>query len=212
MNAFKLTILVLTASVSPAFSAGQITFGNNIPGVLVAPIYGVEDGVNDWADAKTGNTPTGIPAGTQTYHGSLLEGWSVGVWAALGTNITSGAQLFPLAALGTIGTGSEAGFFPTTTATIPFFPPTGKATVQVRVWDSQGGTIPVSQAEWGSPGSTAVSALFTVNIGGFASNLRSFSAGWLDPMTFAPPIPEPTTSCLFAIGALLLGPRFARRC
>ncbi len=209
MRALKLAILVLSASAALAFSQGQITFGNNISGVLVAPVHGPEpDFVHyggDWADGKTGNTPTGVPAGTQMYSGALLEGWSVSFWAAPGTSITTGAQLFPSVTTATIGTGNGAGFFPTTSVTIAFLPLTGRATAQVRAWDSRGGTVSYGQAPWGDPSSTAVSALFTVNIGGFASNLRSFSAGWLDPGTFAPPVPEPASLGLFGLGALLLG-------
>ena len=187
------------------WSQGRITVGNNLPS-LTAPIYGPElDFVNfggDWANAKTGNSPTGIPAGTQTYGGALLESFSVSFWAAPGT-VTDGHLLAPGNATTVLGTGSLAGYFPTTSVIFPNLPATGIATVQVRVADPSG--IWVFAADQ-SGQYAAVSALFTVNLsspGSTATGLRSFSVGWIDSTTFTPHVPEPGVGGLLVLGALV---------
>ena len=66
--------LILAATAANAQIQVQqvhVTFANDIPGVLEAPIYGLEleDPVHQLGDimnAKSGNTATGIPAGTQS--------------------------------------------------------------------------------------------------------------------------------------------------
>lgn len=222
MNVSRLTILVILLSVSYGLSQGQVTFGNNIPGALVAPVYGVEmqdpiNGLGDFAYAKTGNTAGGIPAGTQVYYGTpgqglLLQGWSVSFWAAPPwADPTRGWQFIPSSQTVVLGSGGDAGFWPTTPVTFDFLPSTGQAAVQVRVWDSRGGTIPVSQAPWGDPSLTGASAIFTADIGGLASGFRSFSVGFLDPLTLAPPVPEPSKVTFCALVTLLLGWRVAWR-
>ena len=186
-----------------AWSQGQITFVNNLP-TLRAPIYGPElDFINyggDWADAKTGNSPTGIPAGTQTYGGALLESFSVSFWAAPGL-VSDGHLLMPASSTAVLGTGSLAGYFPATSVLFPGLPATGIATLQVRVTDPSG--------TWTFAGGqyAAVSALFTVNLsslGSTATVLRSFSVGWIDSTTLALYVPEPGTASLLVLGAVAL--------
>src|SRR5690242_10221318 len=75
-----------------AFPQGTIIFNNRAgssttaaPGFVIAPIYGPE-GNNPQADfstAKTGNTSTGNPMGSQTYSGSpIYAGYLGGTWTA----------------------------------------------------------------------------------------------------------------------------------
>ena len=189
-----------------SWSQGRITFGNHLPAVQ-APIYGPElDYINyggDWADAKTGNTPTGVPAGTQTYGGALLESFSVSFWAAPGS-VTDGHLLAPGNVTTFLGTGSLAGYFPSTSVFFPNLPANGTATIQVRVTDPSG--------QWGFASDpygryAAVSALFTVNLnplGSTATGLRSFSVGWLDASTLTPYVPEPGAGSLLVMGAVAL--------
>lgn len=179
-----------------AWSQGRITFVNNLP-TLRAPFYGPElDFINyggDWADAKTGNSPTGIPAGTQTYGGALLESFSVSFWAAPGV-VTDGHLLLPASSTAVLGTGSLAGYFPATSVLFPGLPATGLATLQVRVTDPSG-TWMFAGDQFGHY--AAVSALFTVNLsslGSTATGLRSFSVGWIDGSTLTPYVPEPGTA------------------
>jgi hypothetical protein len=190
-----------------ALSQGSITFANNLPG-LRAPIYGPElDWINhggDYANAKTGNTATGIPSGTQIYQGNPLENFTVRFWAAPGL-VTDGRLLELGMSSTTTGTGITAGFFPSSLVLFPNLPPSGIATVQVRLYD------PVGPLAFGMDSTgfiAAASALFQVNIGGTATGLRSFSAGWLDGTTLAPYVPEPSVGCLAVFGLLAMNRRF----
>ncbi len=210
MKPIYLAILTLTECVTSALSQGTITFGNQIPGVLQAPIYGWEFAPNgDYANAKTGNTATGLPAGTQNYNGVPLAGWNVQFFVASpGTDPTKATNFFPVGPITLTGTGSDAGFFPTTTVQSPFLPSYGQATVQVRVWRPIDGASNWSDA-WlsGGPWAAGASALFTVDIGGTATGFRSFSTGWLDPLTGAPPVPEPGVLGFSVLGLVLLARR-----
>ena len=197
----------------PALAQPGITFANNLP-ALRAPIYGPEpDSIHfsgDWANAKTGNTAGGIPPGTQTYAGALLEGFQVSFWAAPGI-VSDGHLLAQGNVTTTLGTGSLAGCFPATLVTFPGLLPGQVATVQVRVTDPDGVMM-----FGGSPpfGYAAVSALFTVNVtalGAPATGLRSFSAGWWDNSTLAPYVPEPTALSVFATGAAAIRLRRRRK-
>lgn len=204
MKVCGLGAAVVLGGTCVALAQSQITFGNNLPN-LRAPIFGPElDWVNhggDWANAKTGNTATNIPAGTQVYLGSRLESFVVSFWAAPGV-VTDGHLLAPSATTTTLGTGSLAGYFPTTEVLFPGLPASGTVTLQVRVHDPSG--------LWNFGGHTAfgvvsgASALFTAEVGSTASGLRSFSVGWLDFMTLAPFIPEPSSVLLLLIGGALL--------
>lgn len=206
MKSIRNGLFLWAVLVLNAWSQGRITFVNNLPS-LKAPIYGPElDFIHyggDWADAKTGNSPTGIPAGTQTYGGALLESFSVSFWAAPGV-VTDGHLLMPGNSTTVLGTGSLAGYFPATSVIFPGLPATGVATLQVRVTDPSG--------LWAFAGDqfgqyAAVSAPFTVNLsslGSTATGLRSFSVGWIDGNTLTPYVPEPGTANLLVMGAVAL--------
>ena len=191
------------------FSQGTVTFGNNLA-TLKAPIFGTElDFVNfggDWANAKTGNTPTNTPAGTQVYQGTPVANYLVRFWAAPGV-VTDGHLLQQGSFTATTtGSGSLAGYFPNRTVTFANLPASGVATVQVRIYD------PLSVLSFGFDSSgfvSGASALFQVNIGTTATSLRSFSIGWLDGNTLAPFVPEPNIGCLLTICIGVFGLRNA---
>lgn len=205
MKATRVICLSLIFVSHSGFSQGMITFGNNLP-ALKAPIFGTElDFVNfggDWANAKTGNTPTNTPAGTQIYQGTPVANFLVRFWAAPGI-VTDGHLLEQgNATTTTTGTGSLAGYFPNRTVAFANLPASGVATVQVRIYD------PLSTLTFGFDSSgfvSGASALFQVNIGSTATSLRSFSIGWLDGNTLAPFVPEPTTGTFLAICIGLMG-------
>jgi hypothetical protein len=204
MKAASLASLLLVLQASLGFGQGKITFGNNLP-TLQAPIFGPElDGINsggDWANAKTGNTPTNIPAGSQIYGGALLESMIVSFWAAPGV-VTDGHLLAQGNVITTLGTGSLAGYFPTTSVLFAGLPANSLATVQVRVTDPSGTWL------FGDNQFAAVSSLFTVDVGGVfpvtATGLRSFSVGWLDNSTLTPYVPEPSTPALLLTGTAVI--------
>ena len=206
MKTLFLSNLVLLITTASGLSQGAITFANNLPG-LRAPIFGPEiDGSQgfDFANAKTGNTSSGIPAGTQVYQGSLLENFTVRFWAAPGL-VSDGHLLQPGSVSTTTGSGAMAGFFPSSLITFPNLPSTGVATVQVRLYDLSSGWM-FGQDSTGFI--AAASALFQVNIGGMAGGLRSFSAGWLDGATLAPYVPEPASGGLVVLGLAVISRRF----
>lgn len=204
MKTFPLSFAILLGSVCAALPQGGITFGNNLPS-LRAPIFGPEeDWVHfggDWANAKTGNTATNVPAGTQIYNGARLESLVVSFWAAPGM-VTDGHLLSPGTTTTTLGTGSLAGYFPATAVLFPGLPESGVVTVQVRVYDPTFGYSFGGIGPYG--GLAAASALFTAEIGSTATLLRSFSAGWLNGATLAPYVPEPSSAGLLLLGGALL--------
>jgi hypothetical protein len=209
MKTVTMISMLLGMATSSVHSQGVITFGNRLSGQLFAPIFGPEldweHFGGDWANAKTGNTSSGIPAGTQVYAGSAVVNFPVSFWAAPGI-VTDGHLLTQGDVLSMTGSGALAGYFPTRTVSFANLPSTGVATVQVRVYDPNG--------LWGFGGNdvngevAAVSALFQVNIGDTANGLRSFSVGWLDPITLAPYVPEPGVGCLAAFGLAVLAWRY----
>ena len=205
MKRVSLGFLLLITAASTALPQGQIGFGNNLA-TLKAPIYGPElDWINhggDYANAKTGNTATGLPPGTQIYNGSLAAMLPVSFWAAPGI-VTNGKLLQQGNVTTLTGSGPLAGYFPPTSVSFANLPLTGVATVQVRVYDP---FRILDFGGWDVNGAVAgTSALFTVDIGSIATGLRSFSIGFLDPSTFAPyQVPEPTTSGLLLAGSVVL--------
>src|SRR6266404_2991906 len=76
-----LLVSAVLALAQAAFPQGQIQFDNRanttgspgtFPGAVIAPFYNVDP--NCPTCIKKGNTSAGIPAGNQTYGGSLLAG------------------------------------------------------------------------------------------------------------------------------------------
>jgi len=207
MKTVSLSIMLLLTTIASGPSQGVITFANNMSSTVRAPIFGPEiDGSQgfDFANAKTGNTSSGIPAGTQVYQGSRLENFTVRFWAAPGV-VTDGHLLQQGLVSTTTGSGITAGFFPSSLIIFPNLPSSGVATVQVRLYD------PSNTLAFGTDSGgwiAAASALFQVDIGSTATGLRSFSAGWLDGATLAPYVPEPSVGCLAIFGMALVARRY----
>src|SRR4051812_15013736 len=131
-----------TTSIAAAFllsacvviAQGTVTFVNNVPGQVVAPIYGPEAG--NVSVQKSGNTASGFPAGTQVYTGSPLSGagWSAQLLGAPGTQPESS-----LVALSAVTPFGANGFIVPLTFAPPFPGGTTTATYQMVAWDNQGG-------------------------------------------------------------------------
>lgn len=214
MKSISAGLFLWSVLVLNVWSQGRITFGNNLT-LPNAPIYGPEpDFINhggDWANAKTGNSPTGTPAGTQTYAAAPLESFLVSFWAAPGI-VTDGHLLARGNSTAMLGTGATMGYFPSTSVIFPNLPTSGMAAVQVRVTDPSGTWAFASDP---SGQYAALSALFTVNVtslGATATGLRSFSVGWIDSTTFAPYVPEPGAGSLLVLGAVaLISHRWSRK-
>jgi len=203
----RLALPLVGASVGILSCLGQgtITFGNNLPGSLDAPIYFAElsHPEGDWANPKTGNTADGFPPGDQVYSGSPLGSYYVGFWAQAGI-WEDGHLLFPSPVVLRL----DSGYFPTTAVDFPFLPSSGIASVQVRVWKTELGPDPGAWDENIAVIEAGASAIFTAEIGGTATGFRSFSLGWLDYEKLIPPIPEPRFINLLALaGAVALAMR-----
>jgi len=192
---------ILAATVS---GQGFILFNNRVANMLNAPVYGAEpsgDGI-----AKTGNTPAGLPAGSQTYDGVLLSdsGYTAQVFA--GPLGTSDEDLQPLLPATFFRTGLNAGLIlpPSGPIQVPGVPVGARARAQVRVWENQGGAITTWPQLLATPGALrGVSVPFdSPPLGAMASptplaGLTSFNLHALAmpgyPMVTMPP-PSQTTN------------------
>jgi hypothetical protein len=211
-----------------AFSQGTIVFNNRAgssttasPGIVIAPIYGPE-GNNPQADpttARSGNTATGNPMGSQTYSGSpLFAGYLGGTWTATlwglessqvtGDKTANNLVLISTTTFRTTTSGNFAGTInqPTTAATVPgVVTGTDRGTFQMRVWDTRGGAIATWADVLANPTVLrGVSDIFTVpySLGGTLSppNTAPFLQG-LQSFNVATAVPEPSTIALGIIGA-----------
>lgn len=136
----RTALLFLFAGVTLAGAQGQLYWANRVfP--YQAPVYGVDP--NDPFTQRTGNAPTGFPAGTQTYGGALLAG--TGFTAALFVDLTPEAVRgsVPAIALTTFRTGIGAGYILNLPydLTVPGIGIGQLAYVQMRAWDNQGGLV-----------------------------------------------------------------------
>jgi len=214
MTIKKLAILAaLMALTSGAFAQGTVIIVSRIAGSLYAPVYLPEP--SDPSLVIQGNAANGLPAGTATYGGGYVvgTGFTAELWG--------GASAASLQAA--TGTGARASFRTSTSAgvigtidpatingaaTITGVPGNSIATLQLRVWDNQGGTI-TSWADALAAGvAHGVSATYlSPNLGGTdpgggpditptqAVNLRSFNLQ---------AVPEPTTLAMLGLGAAAL--------
>lgn len=141
MKKIIVTTLAVVVAVG-AFAQGTITLNNRVSGVLVVPIYN-PDPLNIQRSVQ----------GNATTNGGSTD-WT-GFTGVSGTNFT--AQLFggpqgtafdslqPVLPSTPFRTGAAAGYFSPATGTVPGVGSTvnggGIATLQLRAWDNQGGTI-----------------------------------------------------------------------
>lgn len=199
------TTLILAASLFVtvgAFGQGTIIFVNNFGGGK-APFYDVDPASP--TVSKTGNTPLGVPVGTQVYGGALLSGtgFTAELWGHAGTGQAESA----LTALGqtTFRTGTAAGFLNSVTLTVPGAALGGSpaaATFQVRAWNNQGGTLTTWAAVLAKPnvGQGKSPLVEVTQLGGTGTppgpdpnlvGLQSFSLA---------AVPEPSSIALGVIG------------
>jgi hypothetical protein len=208
------TILAL-ASAAAAFAQGTVLLDNNVPGKVVAPVYGPNP-THSW-DYFSGNSPTGFPPGTNDYTGfPLLRGpeWVGQLYGAAGSDLT--APLIPQGSPTTFRTSGylrdATGFLNPITVTLTDIPADAPAAVfQLRVWMPEQGSTweQASSVYWWMVGASPV---FLVDQIGGAINpppalngLVSFNAYTRNSL------PEPSSFALSLIGAAGLLLRHVRK-
>jgi hypothetical protein len=181
----KTLLLILAACIvaASAFPQATINFSNRAgigqnpdfsPGVVLAPIYGV-DPANPYQQ-QIGQTASGIPAGSTVYNGAPLTGtgFTATLWERNSTDAvgTAAANNLALIATTTFRTLTSQTFLgtvmqPPTPSIVPDVSrPDQRGAFQVRVWNNQGGIITTwdqALAAW-TVGATAIgwSDIFTV--------------------------------------------------
>lgn len=205
MKKLVLAGCVFTCAAS-VFAQGTIVFNNRVVGSVVAPVY-AKDPANPSVQ-QIGNTANGFPAGTTVYGGAALAGtgYTAQLWGAAGAGAAEGS-LAAATGYSTAGfrTGAAAGLWTTSTdaAIIPGAGEGSVATLQVRAWDNQGGTITTWAAAQAAGVDSGKSALFNSQpLGGVSAppnlvGLTSFSLT-------GTPVPEPSTFALAGLGAVAL--------
>ena len=200
----SLTILtVLLLSAVAALAQGVVNFSTRVTGTVVGHVYRWEE-PDDFV-RKLGNTASETPAGIQVYTGAFLTGsdYSAQLWAANGANQPESALIAIPGSIVSFRTGATLGGTPAPVVlSVPWIPPGGTGTFQVRAWYNAGGF----STSWDVASFHGRSALFNVsNLGdgiltlpANLDNFRSFNLYY---------IPEPSSYLLLALGGLGLALR-----
>ena len=195
----SLNELILSACAlmcpSATFGQGTVIFNNHIAGALVTHVY--LPSPDPPLRPASGNGPNDLPAGTTDWTGYTPvsgSGFSAQLWAAEGKDRPECA-LQPATPITTFRSGVAAGFVVGTTATLTGVESgAAAATIVMRVWDNQGGTVTSwAQAIADRTNLHGESPYFNVSNIGAASGgtpppvlvgLQSFSIGglWVDAL------------------------------
>ena len=209
----------VVATLAPAFGQGTIQFGNELRnnfGVVVfrAPIYGADPA--DPTRSVSGQSNFGIPVGTTVYGGPLLQGtgYTMGLFAGpAGTTDPNSLVLVTTTTFRTAnGDVLPAGLVMTRDVAIPGLAQGQIATLQIRVWDNEGGAV----TSWGqvlvSPttarGATPLFDSPPLGGTGVPTADPPLMTGWTSFNISA--VPEPSVFALGLLGAgamVLLGRR-----
>jgi len=201
-----LLTLTLAGFAASVLAQGTVNFANNVTGTLRAPVYGPEAADN--TVSKIGNTTAGLPAGTMTYTGPLLNSSLFRAQLFSGAaGSTDASALVASPTIATFRSGSAAGLFLAGAATLANVAADAPAAaLQLRAWDNTSGqyaTWALAEVAWRNGLIAAgMSTIFNVNsIGGAVNNppnltgLTSFNIYY---------IPEPSTFALAGLGAAAL--------
>jgi hypothetical protein len=194
-----LTLVALGAAVS-VMGQGIVNFSTRVSGTVIGHVYDVG------GPARTGNTASETPAGTQTYAGALLQGtgFSAALFAANGAGQAEGSLVLVPGSLTTFRTGATLGGTPAPlTLAVPGVAAGGTGTFQIRAWNNGGGLYATYDLAAAANSPVGKSGLFDVaNLGDGVltlpadfANFRSFNLS---------AVPEPSTFVLAGLGAAAL--------
>jgi hypothetical protein len=191
-----------------------VTFNNHVAGSVVTHIYAPY--ASNPSIQQSGNGSADFPAGDggHWFGWTLLtgSGFTAQLWAAPGLNQPE-SSLVPASPTTVMRTGPAAGYVAGVTASLPNVPEssTAGATVEVRVWDNQGGSITTWataliawQADTTGSYAVASSPLFDITaVIGSPFTSPTILIG-LQSFNIYTAIPEPSTFALAALGSAVL--------
>jgi hypothetical protein len=211
MKKLILGACALTCAAS-VFAQGTVIFNNRLAGTIITHVYGADPANTSlYVSGYGANDFNGTGPGTTTWGGALLagSGFSAQLWAAptTGTTIAPESSLQAATPITSFRTGTGAGWVAAATATLTgVAADAAVATIALRVWDNQGGTITSWDQAVTASAAHGESPLFNLNaIGGQANpapalvGLQSFNITGGSPV-----IPEPSTFALAGLGAAAL--------
>jgi hypothetical protein len=205
-------VLLGSAAVSSLFAQGQILWGNQFSGALVARVYSPE--LSNPLLQLTGNVPTGTPPGTTLYTGAPLLGTGFTMGLFMGNNAADArAQMEARASAPFRTTAATAGFIFAQEYSDPGRPPgTTGVNVQFRAWDNRGGTVTSWSQVMAAGGAVAGGSGDPFQIGALGGTIGTENfpvPSTLGARSFnLTVVPEPS---LIALGALGLGALLLRR-
>jgi hypothetical protein len=185
MKKLLLDACALACSAS-AFAQGTVLLNNHVSGAVVTHVYAPS--AWDQGLGQVGNGSNDFPPGTVNWGGFTPlsgPGFTAQLWAAPGLNQPE-STLQPAFPTTTFRTGGGAGFVAAVTVTLPNVPPDSMdgATLVLRVWDNQCGTITSWDQAWARFADLGECPPFNVyQIGGVFTSppqlvgLQSFSLG-----------------------------------
>jgi len=210
MKKTLLTALMGTAVAVSAIAQGTLNFDNFVDPSAAKPIYGPDP--SNPGLAKSGQTASGVPAGSQTYGGPLLQDptgtrYIAQLWAGpAGVTDSTTLTLQTSSPFAYQGAGNvfPAGIFAEVDGVVINGVAAGAAaTLQIRVYDSNSGST------FANAGTSGASALFqSSGLGGNTPTgpvIPPDTAGMAGFTSFnIASIPEPGTFALAGLGAAAL--------
>jgi hypothetical protein len=192
------------ANVASALAQGQVSFNNHAVGEVISHVYLPSPASPGFV--QIGNGTADFPAGTTDWTGwTPVSGaeFSAQLFAAAGGGgpVDSLAPAFPIT---TFHTGAGAGFVVGVFAMMSNVPPlTPTATVQMRVWDNQGGRVPDWATALAQPAGTELVGMSApINVAGPFSQIPPALVGLQSfNLTY---IPEPPSLGPAGLGGIVL--------
>ncbi len=198
--------------ITTTFAQGTVVFDNRVPGTAISHVY--LPLASNPTLTQIGNGVSDYPSGTTDWTGWTLVsggGFSAQLFGAAGADVAADS-LAPAFPVTTFRTGAYAGFVQPVTATFTGVPVNSLTTIQMRVWDNQGGMVTSWAAALAQPQGTELlgtSALINLYVGGGGPGPTPTLVG-LQSFNLVYNVPEPSLLALFGVGALVLRVAFGK--